>query len=578
MDTATSVIGLRVTTPQEREELRLRGCYAEQWDKVLVAEDFSPEQLRNARFEGEVSIGSETRIYDSTISNYTIGSRCLIDDVLRMECRHDSSFGEGVMVAAVNENGGRSVAIHRNLTSQQAYLMTMMRNRPQMVERMMAMVEALSQSHRSAIGCVEDNSSVVGARFIREVRIEEGCIIEGASHLENGTVGRGAHVGIDVRARDFIIDNDARVDGASSLVRSFVGENSVVDNGFTAIDTLMFANCHFENGEAASVFAGPFTVSHHKSSLLIAGIFSFFNAGSGTNQSNHLFKSGAVHQSVHLRGTKFGSSAYVMSPAIEGPYTVVLGRHTRHHDTQDMPFSYLIEEAGQSLLMPALSLKSYGTVRDIEKWKSRDRRSLRRDNICFEEFNPYTTGKMLRGVDALTRLYENDPEAKSYNYNRTVIRSSMLHRGIKLYNSAIVASLGAMLERGHYTPYGDDGSEWIDLGGQYLPLSKVEELMGRIASGELSLEGLTTELNSLMGRYDDMAATYAYAIISQLEGHMLSADEVDEVIASARNVRARMRETTEADRARDAGMDMMVGYGYDFRDEEEHRSDFINTH
>ena len=24
----------------------------------------------------------------------------------------------------------------------------------------------------------------------------------------------------------------------------------------------------------------------------------FFNAGSGTNQSNHLFKSGAVHQSV----------------------------------------------------------------------------------------------------------------------------------------------------------------------------------------------------------------------------------------------------------------------------------------
>ena len=102
--------------------------------------------------------------------------------------------------------------------------------------------------------------------------------------------------------------------------------------------------------------------------------------------------------------------------------------------------------------------------------------------------------------------------------------------------------------------------------------------MGRIASGELSLEGLAAELNSLMERYDDMAATYAYAIVSQLEGHMLSAGEVDEVVASARNVRARMRETTEADRARDAGLDMMVGYGYDFRDEEEHRSDFENTH
>ena len=45
---------------------------------------------------------------------------------------------------------------------------------------------------------------------------------------------------------------------------------------------------------------GPYTVSHHKSSLLIAGMFSFFNAGSGSNQSNHLFKSGAVHQACLL--------------------------------------------------------------------------------------------------------------------------------------------------------------------------------------------------------------------------------------------------------------------------------------
>jgi len=577
MEEMTNTIRLRVTTPDERVVLAQRGCYAENWDRVLVAEDFDTEQLRNVRFEGEVTIGSKSRIYDSTISNYIIGNNCLIDDVLRMKCRRASTFGEGVMVAAVNENEGRSIPIYRELTAQQAYLMTMMRNRPKMVERMMEMVGSLSESHRSTVGRVGDNSKVVGARFIREVLIEEGCVVEGASHLENGTIGRGAHVGIDVRAHDFIIDNDAHVDGASSIVRSFIGENSVMDNGFTAIDTLMFANCHFENGEAASVFAGPFTVSHHKSSLLIAGIFSFFNAGSGTNQSNHLFKSGAVHQSVHQRGTKFGSSAYVMSPAIEGPYTVVLGRHTRHHDTQDMPYSYLIEEGGHTTLMPALSLKSYGTIRDINKWKSRDKRTLKRDNICFEEFNPFITGKMLRGVDALTRLYENDPEAKSYNYNRTTIRSAMLHRGISLYNSAIVASFGAMLEKGDYTAYNYDGSEWIDVAGQYLPLGEVERIMSSIAAGELTLSEVTAELNRLMDSYDDMAATYAYTILCQLQGHMLSQEEVKEVITSSANTLARMRELTDQDRARDTGLDMMVGYGYDFRDEEEHKQDFLNT-
>lgn len=568
---------LRHINVEEREALLRRGCHAEEWDKVLVAPDFRVEQLRNVRFEGSVTIGSGTFIYDSTISNYTIGRNCTIDDVLRMECRHASTFGEGVVVAAANENGGRSSVIYRELTAQVAYLMTVMRNRPAMVERLNAMALARAEEHRATIGRVEDGCTIVGARFVREVNIEAGASIEGSSLLENGTVGRGAKVGIDVRARNFIIDNDARVDGASMLERSFVGEHSVIDNGFTAVDTLFFANCHMENGEAAAVFAGPFTVSHHKSSLLIAGIFSFFNAGSGTNQSNHLFKSGAVHQAVHQRGTKFGSSAYVMSPAIEGPYTVVLGRHTRHHDTQDMPYSYLIEENGNTILMPALALKSYGTVRDIEKWKSRDKRSLKRDNICFEEFNPFITGKMLRGADILTRLHENDPEAKSYSYNRTTIRASMLSRAIKMYNSAIAASLGAMLSSGDHRAAKVDGSEWIDLAGQYLPLGEVEAMMSSIASGEMCLDDITMHLATLLERYNDMAAAYAYDIVTALMGHEADTEELEQIKVAADNIIKRMREITEDDRLRDTGLDMMVGYGYDFRDTAEHEADFLNT-
>lgn len=567
----------RILTSEERASLEQRGCSAVSWDDITVSLDFRPEQLRNVRFEGRTEIGSRTRISDSTIANYIIGNDCHIDDVLRMECRRASSFGEGVGVAAVNENGGRTAIIYRELTSQIAYIMTMMRNRSEAVKQLLSMAERRAAEHASTMGIVEDGSTVVGARFIREVHIEAGATIEGASHLENGTVGRNATVGIDVRAKDFIMDNFSSVDGASSIERCFVGENTKIANGFTAVDTLFFANCHCENGEAASVFAGPFTVSHHKSSLLIAGIFSFFNAGSGTNQSNHLFKSGAVHQAVHQRGTKFGSSAYVMAPSIEGPYTVVLGRHTRHHDTQDMPYSYLVEEDGHTLLMPALSLKSYGTIRDIEKWKSRDKRTTKRDNICFEEFNPFVTGKMMRGVDALTRLQERDPEAKTYSYNRTMIRASMIPRSIKLYNSAIAASLGVMLRMGDYTKHAYDHTEWIDIAGQYLPLGTTEAILKRIAAGELDLEGITRELHEWHERYDDMAAAYAYDVLTSLMGHAPSEQEVAETIEASDNILKRMREATEADRVRDAGLDMMVGYGYDFRDEGEQVADFLNT-
>lgn len=229
--------------------------------------------------------------------------------------------------------------------------MTMMRNRKAVVEEMMAKVAREVEQQRSDIGTIGDRVTILGVKFIREVNIGNDTTIEGASHIENGTIMGNSRLGVDVRAKDFILDNNAIVDSGACIERCFVGECSHLGNGFTAADSLFFANCHCENGEAAAIFAGPFTVSHHKSSLLIAGIFSFFNAGSGTNQSNHLFKSGAVHQAVHQRGSKFGSNAYVMSPAIEGPYTVILGRHSRHHDTQDMPYSYLIEEDGHSILI-----------------------------------------------------------------------------------------------------------------------------------------------------------------------------------------------------------------------------------
>ena len=568
----------RILTIEEQQALMQRGCTAESWERIRVADDFRVEQLQNVRLMGEVSIGSNTTITFSTVGNYHIGDNCHIDSVLRMECRHSSTFGNGVMVSAVNENGGRSIPIYNTLTSQTAYIMTMMRNRKAVVEEMMAKVAREVEQQRSNIGTIGDRVTILGVKFIREVNIGDDTTIEGASHIENGTIMGNSRLGVDVRAKDFILDNNAIVDSGACIERCFVGECSHLGNGFTAADSLFFANCHCENGEAAAIFAGPFTVSHHKSSLLIAGIFSFFNAGSGTNQSNHLFKSGAVHQAVHQRGSKFGSNAYVMSPAIEGPYTVILGRHSRHHDTQDMPYSYLIEEGGHSILIPAIALTSYGTVRDTEKWQARDKRHLKHDNIHFDEFNPFITGKMLRGVDILTRFWDEDPEAKSFTYNRTTIKATMLQRGIKLYNSAIAASLGVMLNGGDHTKATAEAhGEWVDIAGQYMPSATLERLLSLAEDKSSTLADIHNLLNSAMAEYRDMAAGYAYHILGAIMGKSPSKNDIEESIAASHNIIRRMRESTDADRQRDTGTTMMIGYGYDFRDEKEREADFFAT-
>ena len=564
----------RKLTSAETAALEALGNSAEDWSKVLVSEDFKPFQLLQSHLEGNVEIAAEARIIRSRVANYRIGSGSLVEGVTALECRRRSAFGNGVGVATMNECGGRTVKIFDRLSAQVAYIMAVYRHRPQTIAALEKMIDAYAGERSSAIGEVGSNCRIVGARFVREVRIGNDVEIDGASILENATLCDGARVGVDVKAYDLIAAEGSVIDNGSIVERCFVGESCRLDKGFTAAESLFFANSHCENGEAASIFAGPYTVSHHKSSLLIAGMFSFFNAGSGANQSNHLFKSGAVHQSVHLRGCKFGSSTYIMAPAIEGPFTLVLGRHTQHHDTSAFPFSYLVEQDGRSALMPGANLTSYGTVRDIGKWLERDRRTVKRDRINFEEYNPYLAGGMIDAVNTLNSLAEAHPDAESYVHNHALIRSTQLQRGLKLYNKAIVASLGAMLRNGE--PGRADGTgRWNDVAGQYVPRREVKRILDAIANGGIdSLEGIDRAFDRIAADYDHYARSWAEGVLAQLLGHAPSPEEIAEAVTAGERTRETLRKSAEDDRARDCSPAMAVGYGVDADSEEEKMQDY----
>ena len=568
----------RKLTPAEVAALESLGNSAEDWTKVLVAPDFEPFQLHQSHLEGCVEIARGARIIRSRVANYRIGEASLVEGVTALECRRRSAFGNGTGVATMNECGGRTVKIFDAMSAQVAYIMAVYRHRRKTVAALEKMVDEYAGERSSEMGEVGRGCRIVGARFIREVRIGNDVEIDGASILENATLCDGVRIGVDVKAYDTIAAECAVIGNGSIVERCFVGESCRLDKGFTAAESLFFANSHCENGEAASIFAGPYTVSHHKSSLLIAGMFSFFNAGSGSNQSNHLFKSGAVHQSVHLRGCKFASSAYIMSPALEGAFTMVMGHHSYHHDTSAFPYSYLIEKEGRTHLMPGANLTSFGAVRDIEKWPARDRRSVKRDVISFDEYNPYITGAMLQAVDILHSLQEQDPDAPVFTHNKTLIRSAALQRGLKLYNKAIVAALGAMLSRGGSDPRYDGDGQWLDLGGQYITRRETEAILAAVDRGELTTtEAVDNRFRVFAVHYDDYAHSWAVQVYASMLGHTPTAGELDDAVAAGRNAHEAMRRTTDADRDRDCSLDMAVSYGLDCDNDDDRREDYYTV-
>ena len=225
-----------------------------------------------------------------------------------------------------------------------------------------------------------------------------------------------------------------------------------------------------------------------------------------------------MHQAVHRRGCKFASGAYVMSPAIEGVYTMIMGRHTHHHDTSVFPFSYLLEQEGRSALLPGANLSSYGTVRDIEKWRQRDKRSAGRDLINFETWNPFVGNALAAGLDALRTLYDSNPDAQSFIYNSVHIKLTGLRRGIQRYEQALAATLGDLLARGGD---GYDGrGAWIDAAGLYLARSCMEELLDAIEQDAVTTpEALTERLQAFAEHYDDYARSWALDILARRLGH-----------------------------------------------------------
>lgn len=161
------------------------------------------------------------------------------------------------------------------------------------------MIDTYAHAQESNIGSIGKNVKIENCGSIKNVRIGDYAVVEGASLLENGSVNSNIEapviIGSGVKCRDFILSSGVSVTDSTLVSKCFIGQGCILGKHYSALDSLFFSNCQGMHGEATAIFAGPYTVTHHKSTLLIAGMFSFLNAGSGSNQSNHMYKLGPIH-------------------------------------------------------------------------------------------------------------------------------------------------------------------------------------------------------------------------------------------------------------------------------------------
>ena len=554
----------RSLTFEEIDTLERNSCWAEDWSRVEVAEEgFQAKYFHRVMFYGDIRLGSfqknieiakdfvkHSGINDATlrnvtvgddcliekvgnyINNYTIGNDCLISNISVMETTEGASYGEGNLISVLNEVGDGNVILFHDLNSQFAAFMVKHFNNKDLknaIRRLVSEEIARTNPERGTIG---NNVKIINTREITNTIIQDDCEISGASKLSDCTIlsseNASVFIGTGVICENSIISDGSSIINSLKMQDCFVGEACQIANGFTASQSVFFANSFMANGEACAAFCGPFCASHHKSSLIIGGMFSFYNAGSGTNFSNHAYKMGPMHWGILERGTKTASGSYLLMPATIGAFSVCFGKLMHHPNTTALPFSYLIAEADKMFLVPGRNITTVGLYRDIRKWPRRDMRPQhsQKSIVNFDWLSPFTVGEILRGKKILENLRQaSGDNVSSYNYHEYVINASSLRKGIKYYDIALRIYMGAVLKRAHkWGFFGKPETEiglgkWDDLSGLLLPASEEQRLIDEIKDGTLeTIQEVIDRFHEINDNYRVYQWAWTYRMILEYYG------------------------------------------------------------
>lgn len=553
----------RQLTQEEIDVLERNNCWAENWESVKVADDFSPYGFHRVMFYGDIRLGvfdlqvevtkgftKHAGINDATlrnvtigdncliekignfINNYTIGDNCYISNVSTMETTEGATYGEDHMISVLNEMGDGNLVLFHDLNSQLAAFMVKHFNDKVLKEKITRLIREEVRFSLPNRGTIGNNVKIINTKEITNTVVKDDCEINGASRLSDCTIlsskDASVYIGTGVICENSIISNGCSITNSVKMQDCFVGEACQVANGFTAQASVFFANSYMANGEACAAFCGPFSASHHKSSLLIGGEFSFYNAGSNTNFSNHAYKMGPLHYGTLERGTKTASGAYVLMPAKIGAFSVCFGKLMNHPDMRCLPFAYLLAYGDTMYIVPGRNITTVGLYRDIKKWPKRDKRaaSCRKSIINFDWLSPFTVGEIVQGKKILEALRQaGGDNVSSYNYHEYIINATSLRKGIKYYDIALRIYMGAVLKRaikGGFLgkPTSDIGlGHWTDLSGLLLPISEEERLIDDIKNGNIeSIKEILDRFIDIDNHYRQYQWTWTYRLILDYYG------------------------------------------------------------
>jgi hypothetical protein len=583
------------------------------WDKILVTDQFDPLMLINNSFFGLVRIGNVRNVVleyndlklpagitnsmiiscdigdDAAIHNvgylshFIIGNRCIISKVDEMNTSDHAKFGNGIIKEGENEDvrvwmdlmnevGCRQVIPFDGMITADAYLWAKYRDDIPLQDKLKEITQNSFDNHRGYYGSIGNDCVIKNSLVFKDVKIGPNCYIKGANKLKNitlnsskeeptqigegvelvnGIVGYGCHIFYGCKAVRFILGNDSNLKYGARLINSFLGDNSTI-SCCEVLNNLIF----------------PSHEQHHNNSFLIAAVVMGQSniAAGATLGSNHNSRANDVEIQAG-RGFWPGLCTSVKHSSRFASFTLLSKADYPAELDIPFPFSLLNNNTSKDQLeiMPAFwwLYNMYALARNSGKYKNRDKRKNKIQNIEYEALAPDTieeiinacklleiwtakawllkNGKVIGSEDELMKLgkeillgaedqvktLEIFGEEMEHSKRKVVILKTYnaYHAYLDMLHYYSIKNLIAFLKDNpdvtfpeiHNSLKGNRINKWVNLGGQLAPEKDVDNLRSEIGSGMLnSWNDIHNRYNELWKAYPFEKQKHAYAVLCEL--------------------------------------------------------------
>ncbi|HEX2969969.1 MAG TPA: DUF4954 family protein [Bacteroidales bacterium] len=463
--------GWRHLRSDEVEQLVKNNNTSDNWDNILVTDQFETSQIKNSRFYGLIrigitrnviiqhhdlrlpagitnsliiscDIGDDTAIHDvHYLAHYIIGNNSILFNLSEMHTTDHSKFGNGVLkegesenvrtwMDIMNETGCRRVLPFDGMTTGDAYLWAKYIDDKDLQARLKEITQKSVDSRRGFYGTTGSNCVIKNSQILKDVKIGNYCYIKGANKLKNltinsseeeptqigegvelvnGIVGYGCHIFYGCKAVKFILGNNSSLKYGARLINSFLGDNSTI-SCCEVLNNLIF----------------PAHEQHHNNSFLIASVvFGQSNMAAGaTIGSNH--NSRANDNEIQAgRGFWPGLCTSVKHSCRFASFVLLSKADYPAELDIRMPFSLLNNNVHKDQLevMPAYwwLYNMYALARNSWKFISRDKRIHKIQNIEFDAFAPDTIEEIISARRVLeiwtAKAYNSQTDTKHKSFN-----------------------------------------------------------------------------------------------------------------------------------------------------------------